>query len=79
MTDIRLDPWFFPYFKEPVESEAQYSTSMQDKYKEIFTQLYMCSPDEFDALYDQLVDEFMTMYGNEVCAERAEVWANTME
>ena len=79
MTDIRLDPWFFPYFKEPVASEAQYSTSMKDKYKEIFTQLYMCSPDEFDSLYDQLVEEFMTMYGNEVCAERAEVWANTME
>lgn len=78
MTDSRLDPWFFPYFKEPVQSEAQYATSMIDKYKEMFTILIMCSPDEFDSRYDSLVDEFMALYGNEVCAERAEVWARTM-
>lgn len=77
MTDSRLDPWFFPYFKEPVQSEAQYATSMTDKYKEMFTILIMCSPEEFDSRYDSLVDEFMSLYGNEVCAERAEVWART--
>lgn len=79
MTDSRLDPWFFPYFKEPIKSESQYATSMQDKYKEMFTILIMCAPEEFDSRYDSLVEEFMQMYGNEVCAERAEVWSRTME
>ena len=37
MTDSRQDPWFFPYFKKAVQSEAQYATSMTDKYKEMFT------------------------------------------
>lgn len=79
MTDSRQDPWFFPYFKKAVQSEAQYATSMTDKYKEMFTILIMCSPDEFDSQYDNLVNEFMSLYGNEVCEERAQVWAETME
>lgn len=78
MTDLRLDPWFFPYFKKPIQSEAQFATSMQDKYKEMFTVLIMCSPDEFDGKYDSMVNEFMTLYGNEVCAERAKVWEETV-
>ena len=79
MTDSRRDPWFFPYFKKPIESEAQYATSMQDKYKEMFTTLFMCSPQEFDSRYDSLVNEFMSLYGKEVCEERTKVWAETME
>ena len=77
MTDTRQDPWFFPYFKQPIKSEAQYSSTMIDKYKEIFTRTFMCTPEEFDSLYDQLVAEFMSLYGNEVCAERTEVWKAT--
>ena len=52
---------------------------MQDKYKEMFTTLFMCSPQEFDSRYDSLVNEFMSLYGKEVCEERAKVWAETME
>jgi hypothetical protein len=62
-----------------VLSEGQYGTAMIDKYKEIYTKLFMCPQADFDALYDQLVNEFMVMYGNEVTAERAQVWAETME
>lgn len=47
---------------------------MAEKYKEIFTRLYMCTPDQFDAMYEEQVGEFMDLYGTEVCEERTAVW-----
>ena len=74
LTDTRSDPWFFPVWPESITSEAEYSTAMIEKYKEIFTRVYMCPEDEFDTTYDQQVEEFMDLYGNEVCEERTQVW-----
>ena len=52
---------------------------MIEKYKEIFTQLYMCGSEQFDAQYERLVGEFMDLYGNEVCADRLEMWEKYYE
>ncbi len=79
LTDRRQDPWFFPFWPEPIQSEAKYSTQMIQKYKDIFTKVYMCKEDEFDTLYDELVEEFMTQYGYEVCEERTEIWEKYYE
>ncbi len=74
LTDRRSDPWFFPVWPQAIESEAEYSGAMAEKYKEIFTRLYMCTPDQFDAMYEEQVGEFMDLYGTEVCEERNAVW-----
>lgn len=79
LTDRRSDPWFFPVWPEAIESESEYSGAMIEKYKEIFTQLYMCGSEQFDAQYERLVGEFMDLYGNEVCADRLEMWEKYYE
>ncbi len=78
-TDTRTDPWFFPFWKKAIESEAEYSGAMQNMYMDILITCYSCAPEDFDATYDSMVEEFMTLYGNEVCAERTAVWEELYE
>ena len=77
-TDGVLDPWSFTGFQEPVQSEAKYGTTLNEKRNEMFVRLYMCTPGEFSGLYDSLVEEYMEIGGREVAAERKEVYQRTM-
>jgi len=78
-TDTRKDPWFFPFWKKTIESEAEYSGAMHTMYMDILITCYSCPVDKFDATYDSMVKEFMDLYGNEVCAERTAVWEELYE
>jgi putative aldouronate transport system substrate-binding protein len=73
--DSRLDPWFFPFWKITIQSEATYAKAMQEMYKDILITCYSCPQDQFSETYDRMVGEFMELYGNEVCAEREAAWA----
>jgi putative aldouronate transport system substrate-binding protein len=78
-TDGIVDPWYFNGFPEPVQAEAKYSKTLADKRTEMFVRLYMCKPEEFDSLYDSLVQEYMQIGGTEVMNERKEIYNRVMK
>ena len=53
-----------------IESEAEYQTSLVEKYKEFRDKLTMCAPEEFDALYDQLAAEYAEAGYQAIAEER---------
>ncbi|MDE5597457.1 MAG: extracellular solute-binding protein, partial [Lachnospiraceae bacterium] len=57
-----------------LESETEYVASLGSLYKEYRDQLTMCSPDEFDALYDDLAQKYLDAGYQEVLDERLEVY-----
>lgn len=73
-----VDPWYFNGFQEPIEAEAKYTKTLNDKRTEMFVRLYMCDPAQFDATYDALVQEYMEAGGTEVMNARKEVFQRTM-
>ena len=56
-------------FGVTMEAEAEYQTSLVEKYKEYRDKLTMCAPEEFDALYAQYAQEFLDAGYQEVIDE----------
>jgi putative aldouronate transport system substrate-binding protein len=65
-----------PYYDMPfpLESVAKYKTTLFEKDAGIFVQTITCKPEEFNALYDKLVKEFMDAGGEQVRADRLAYW-----
>ncbi|MCI3922926.1 extracellular solute-binding protein [Paenibacillus sp. TRM 82003] len=57
-------------FDKPLDSEAKHSVVMLEKYEELLVKSVMTKPDQFDAVYDAALKDFMDTAGNEVIAER---------
>ena len=53
-----------------MEAEAEYQTTLVEKYKEYRDKLTMCAPEEFDALYAQYAQEFLDAGYQEIIDER---------
>jgi putative aldouronate transport system substrate-binding protein len=53
-------------------SEDGLGTVLTDKGYELFAKSIVAAPEEFDAVYDQLMGDLMTQYGDASQAERAE-------
>ena len=53
-----------------IEAEAEYQTSLVEKYKEFRDKLTMCKPEEFDALYDQFAAEYAEAGYQAIAEER---------
>lgn len=57
-------------FAVTINSVDEYRRDLQMKYAEFKDQLVMCAPEEFDALYDQLAQEYLDMGYQEILDER---------
>lgn len=57
-------------FGVAMEAEGEYQTTLVEKYKEYRDKLTMCSPEEFDALYDQFAQEYAEAGYQAVAEER---------
>jgi putative aldouronate transport system substrate-binding protein len=62
------------HFEDIIESDAQYNTSLANLQKELLVRCTRCKPEEFSALYDQLVDDYMAQGGQAVMEERIASW-----
>ena len=57
-----------------MEAEAEYQTVLGNLYKEYRDKLTMCSPEEFDALYEEYAQAYLDAGYQEVIDERAEAY-----
>ena len=64
------DGFFGYHFEVVIESDSKFSTSLNQKSAEIWVQTITAKPAEFDALYDSLVKEWLSMGGQAVIDER---------
>ena len=55
-----------------IESETEVGTSLQTKRDEIFTKSVTASVEEFDSVYDALLDDYMNLGGEDIINERIE-------
>lgn len=61
-------------FAVVLDSVAEYQASLLELYTEYRDQLTMCSPDEFDALYDELAQKYADAGYQEIVDERLEAY-----
>ncbi|MDY3765035.1 MAG: extracellular solute-binding protein [Candidatus Ventricola sp.] len=59
-----------PVFAVAIESESEYSASLLSLYQEAFAKLVKCDPAEFDALYEQLSQDYLDAGYQEIIDER---------
>ena len=63
-----------PIFAVAIESESEYSASLQSLYQEYFAKLIKCDPAEFDALYEQFAQGYLDAGYQEIIDERLEAY-----
>ena len=59
-----------PVFAVAIESESEYSATLLSLYQEDYAKLVKCDPAEFDALYEQLCQEYLDAGYQEIIDER---------
>jgi putative aldouronate transport system substrate-binding protein len=64
------DGFFGYHFEVVIDADSKFSTSLNQKSAEIWVQTITAKPAEFDALYDSLVKEWLSMGGQAVIDER---------
>lgn len=62
-------------FEKPLESQIEYGTLLQEKYDELVARTILAAPDQFDAVYDDMVAEMMKNGGDAILQERQELYA----
>ena len=68
------DAYVFPTLPSPVPAAAQHGVNLISKAKEIYAQVVTADPDDFDAVWDRMVGEYMSIGGQEVQDQRADAW-----
>lgn len=63
-----------PVFAVAIESESEYTASLLSLYQEDYSKLVKCAPEEFDALYEQLCQEYLDAGYQEIIDERLEAY-----
>lgn len=61
-------------FSVVLDSETDYSTALTEKYIELRDKLTMCSPDEFDEMYEEAAQEYLDEGYQEIIDERKEAF-----
>ncbi len=61
-------------FSVAIEAEVDYAGSLMETYKEYRDRLTMCAPEEFDALYDELAEEYAEAGFGEIVEQRKEAY-----
>lgn len=65
-----------PVFAVAIEAESEYSATLLSKWQEFYAKLVKCDPAEFDALYEQLSQEYLDAGYQEIIDERLEAYNN---
>ncbi len=65
-----------PIFAVAIESEAEYTATLLSLYQEYYAKLVKCDPAEFDALYEELSQEYLDAGYQEIIDERLEAYNN---
>lgn len=63
-----------PVFAVAIEAESEYTASLLSLYQEDYSKLVKCAPEEFDALYEQLCQEYLDAGYQEIIDERLEAY-----
>jgi putative aldouronate transport system substrate-binding protein len=61
-------------FLKVIESETKYSSNLTAKSNEIYTQSIMAKPQDFDAVYERLVAEYLAIGGQEIIDEKTKAY-----
>lgn len=61
-------------FDRPNEAEIKYGSTLNEKKAEIHVKTITAKPEDFDKLYDALVEEYMKIGGNEVMEENIKIY-----
>ncbi|MNN61614.1 hypothetical protein D3C81_1768590 [compost metagenome] len=56
-------------FGKPIEAEAQYGTTLTDKLDVIIVKSAMAKPEQFEAVYEQEMKDFMSLGGTKLKEE----------
>lgn len=64
------DSFIPPGFEVVIESEAKYTPNLKAKGVEIFVKSITADPSDFDSIYDELVEEYMSMGAQEIIEEK---------
>lgn len=68
---------YTPYtFNQEIASETKYSSNLQAKSAEIYTQCIMAKPQDFDSVWDRLIREYLTIGGQEIINEKTAAYRN---
>jgi putative aldouronate transport system substrate-binding protein len=62
------------HFEVVLNASSQYGTTLGDYEKEILTKVAMAKPEEAPALFDQMLDQYMSMGGQAVMDENTAAW-----
>ena len=64
-----------PYaFQQEIISETKYGADLDAKLSELTVKSVMAAPDEFDATFDALAEEYLNIGGQEVIDEKIAVY-----
>nr|WP_232510137.1 extracellular solute-binding protein [Paenibacillus crassostreae] len=59
-----------PRIRTVIESEIKYMDVLTEKYDEVFVKVVTAQPEQFDAVYDKEVEDYMSMGGEQVMIEK---------
>lgn len=78
--EIADNGWAYtdPIFATTIESESEYSGLLLSLYQEYYVQLVTCKPEEFDALYEELSQQYLDAGYQVIMDERLEAYKNGM-
>ncbi|HZG86282.1 extracellular solute-binding protein [Paenibacillus sp.] len=64
------DGYTAPRFDRPIEAEIKYGATLREKATEIVVKSILAKPEEFDAVFDAGVEEYLRLGGQEIVDER---------
>ncbi|MBB6669945.1 extracellular solute-binding protein [Cohnella nanjingensis] len=70
LTISRSDTFKPVRFDKPIEAEAKYGTTLQDKFKEIIVKTAMVKPEQFDGTYESMMKDYLSSGGQAILDER---------
>lgn len=63
-----------PRILKPIDSEAQYTANLKEKAKEVLANAIVAPVDQFDAVYDAGIQEYLNAGAQQCIDERAAAW-----
>lgn len=62
-------------FPDPIEAEIKYGAILGDLYNEMLVKVVMASPQDFEATYQSMMDQYMKSGGQQILDERIQAYA----
>lgn len=66
--------YYDPFYTTILESENKYRSTLNKKFQELMIKSIMAPTTEFDSVYDSIVDEYMSIGGNEIYEEKCKAF-----